>query len=82
MNAKVVSISRRNEPVIPELLETTVKNDKNLQEAFRTFTPGKQREFADLISEAKQEKTKLARREKIIPMIKHNIGLNDKYRKC
>jgi uncharacterized protein YdeI (YjbR/CyaY-like superfamily) len=35
----------------------------------------------EYINEAKQEKTKANRLEKIKPMILSNIGLNDKYRK-
>ena len=31
---------------------------------------------------AKREETRLARLEKIIPMIKQGIGLNDKYKNC
>jgi uncharacterized protein YdeI (YjbR/CyaY-like superfamily) len=34
----------------------------------------------EYINEAKQEKTKLSRLEKIKPMILSNIGLHDKYR--
>ena len=48
---------------------------------FNAFTKGRQREFADYINEAKQEKTRLARLEKVIPLILDNVGLNDKYRK-
>jgi uncharacterized protein YdeI (YjbR/CyaY-like superfamily) len=46
------------------------------------LTPGKQREYAEYITEAKKDETKLKRIEKIIPMIKAGIGLNDKYKNC
>jgi uncharacterized protein YdeI (YjbR/CyaY-like superfamily) len=51
-----------------------------LNDAFAKFSPYKQKEFIELIETAKQEKTKLARLEKIKPMILNHIGLNDKYR--
>lgn len=64
-----------------KLLETELESDIDLKQAFDSFTPYKQREFKEYINEAKQEKTKLTRLEKIKPMILSNIGLNDKYRK-
>ena len=62
-------------PVLGQALET---NDK-LRLAFNGLTPGKQRDYNDYIASAKQEKTKLSRLEKIIPMILENKGLHDKY---
>lgn len=66
--------------VIPELLLSELTKNPQLQFAFEKFTPYKQKEFCEYIAEAKQEKTKLRRLEKIIPMIKDGVGLNDKYR--
>jgi uncharacterized protein YdeI (YjbR/CyaY-like superfamily) len=65
---------------IPNLLDTKLKDDSKLKEAFESFTPFKQKEFIEYISEAKREATKISRLEKIIPMIQKGIGLNDKYR--
>ena len=62
------------------LLKTTLENDKTLKKAFDSLTPGKQKEYIEYISEAKQEKTKLSRLEKIKPLILDNKGLNDKYK--
>lgn len=64
---------------VPEILQSALKEAK-LENAFSAFTPFKQREFAEYISDAKQEKTRLTRIEKILPMIKEGKGLNDKYR--
>ncbi|MFT3794263.1 YdeI/OmpD-associated family protein [Flavobacterium sp.] len=64
---------------VPEILILALKEAK-LESRFFEFTPFKQREFSEYISEAKQEKTKRTRIEKILPMIKDGIGLNDKYR--
>jgi len=68
--------------VIPVELQNVLNDDPDLLSAFEKFTPGKKREFADHITDAKQEATRLKRVDKIIPMIKEGTGLNDKYRKC
>ena len=72
----------RNLPVIiPEELSAIFNEDEELENRFNQFTPGRQREFAYYISEAKTVETRQARIQKIIPLILENIGLNDKYRK-
>ncbi|MGB1041444.1 MAG: YdeI/OmpD-associated family protein [Flavobacteriales bacterium] len=75
-----VKIERGKVIEIPELLMKELKN-KNILHLFEKFSQGKQNEFSEYISGAKQEKTKMSRIEKIIPMIEEGIGLNDKYRK-
>ena len=80
-NNKEIKPDRRKTLDIPKTLKSEFETDAGLKAAFDNFTKGKQREFADYISEAKQEKTKNARLQKIIPLIKQRIGLNDKYRK-
>ena len=72
----------RSKPVIiPEELTAIFNEDEELANCFNRFTPGRQREFAYYISEAKTVETRQARIQKIIPLILENIGLNDKYRK-
>jgi uncharacterized protein YdeI (YjbR/CyaY-like superfamily) len=66
---------------LPQVLNETLKKDTVLNDSFKAFSPYKQKEFADYIHEAKQEKTKLRRLEKILPLIKGGIGLNDAYRR-
>lgn len=66
--------------IVCEFLDAELEADKELAIAFEKFTPSKQNEFLEYIETAKQEKTKLARFEKIKPMILNNIGLNDKYK--
>lgn len=66
---------------IPDVLQNEFNQDENLKSAFETLTPGKQKEYNLYIEEAKQAKTKLARIEKIKPMILDGIGLHDKYKK-
>ena len=67
--------------IIPDELLEVFKEDKELKDCFARFTRGRQREFADYISSAKQTETRKARIQKITPLILDNIGLNDKYRK-
>ena len=72
----------RNKPIIiPDQLQIEFAEDKELEICFNRFTPGKQREFVNYISEAKTLETRKVRVEKVIPLILENIGLNDKYRK-
>ncbi|NKI32964.1 YdeI/OmpD-associated family protein [Croceivirga thetidis] len=64
----------------PELLMEAFKKNAKLKKAYQNFSEYKRKEFNEYISTAKQEKTKLKRLEKILPMIEDGIGLNDKYR--
>lgn len=67
---------------IPEELQAVFKSTPALKKAFQGFSPGKQREFADHISQAKREATRSSRLEKIIPMIMEGRGLYEKYKNC
>lgn len=66
---------------VPELLQNEFNQNKNLKSSFEKLTPGKQKEYSIFIDEAKQEKTKISRMEKIKPMILNGIGLHDQYKK-
>ncbi|NQX78261.1 YdeI/OmpD-associated family protein [Gilvibacter sp.] len=68
--------------VVPIELQTAFDQDAGLKTAFDALTPGKQREYADHIGSAKQEKTRLSRLEKCRPMITAGAGLHDKYKNC
>jgi uncharacterized protein YdeI (YjbR/CyaY-like superfamily) len=70
----------KKEAIISDLLNSEFKKNPCLAKAFSVFSPYKQREFLEYVETAKQEKTKLARIEKIKPLILKGIGLNDKYR--
>lgn len=65
---------------IPEELAEKFSEDAELKEAFSRFTLSKQREFTEYIAEAKRAETRGRRLEKIVSLIRQNIGLNDKYR--
>jgi uncharacterized protein YdeI (YjbR/CyaY-like superfamily) len=72
---------KKNPPVIPPELTNKFKENRSIKKSFEKFSPSKQREFAEYISEAKREDTKQKRLEKIIPLILENVGLNDKYKR-
>ncbi len=67
---------------VPDELANAMKKRAKLKKAFDALTPGKQREYADHVSSAKQEATRQRRLEKIIPMIESGVGLHDKYKNC
>lgn len=79
---RTVSPERKNSVGIPVILQNALDKDPALKENFLSFSPYKQREFCEHIASAKQEKTKVSRLEKALPLIADGIGLNDKYRKC
>ncbi|MFK7864534.1 MAG: YdeI family protein [Pseudohongiellaceae bacterium] len=67
---------------IPAELAAVMNQDKKIAEAFAGLTPGRQKEYVQHIESAKQEKTRLARVEKAVPIILSGVGLNDKYKNC
>ena len=75
-----IKVQRDMRYTIPTELKDQLNQNKSLVEAFYNLTKGNQKEYANYISDAKQEKTKLKRMDKIIPMILAGKGLNDQYR--
>jgi len=71
---------KKNIVTIPSLLQDVLNKDSKVNKVFKKLSPYKQTEYAEYIADAKQEKTKLSRLEKILPMITAGKGLNDKYR--
>lgn len=71
---------QKKETIQSNLFDEFLKENKELKSNFETLTPYKQREYLEFIESAKQEKTKLARLEKIKPLLAEGKGLNDKYR--
>lgn len=63
----------------PDVFAKAMKKDKALKTAFEKLTPGKQREYIEYITEAKQEETRMRRIEKSVPIILSGRGLNEKY---
>ena len=70
---------KKNPEPIPAALSTKLEQDPALKTAFETLTPGRQRGYILHFMRPKQEKTRVSRVEKCIPMIMAGIGLHDKY---
>ena len=66
---------------MPTELKKALDKDAMMKKSFLALTPGKQKEYMGYILEAKMEKTKLSRIQKIIPLIQAGKGLHDKYKK-
>jgi len=79
---KEIKVERNKEFVLPNMLVDLLKENSSLKNCFEKLSLSKQREYAEYISEAKRETTKVTRLEKIIPMIEAGKGLHDKYKKC
>ncbi len=63
-----------------EELAAALAQDKTLNDAFKALTPYKQKEYSAYIAEAKRADTRQNRLQKITPMIRAGLGLNDRYR--
>jgi uncharacterized protein YdeI (YjbR/CyaY-like superfamily) len=70
---------RTKKTIIPSELKAALKKDPSLQASFKSLAPYKQREYCEYIETAKQNRTKQARLQKILPMILEGYGFNDKY---
>lgn len=79
---KEVKPQRKTGVDIPRRLQDELDTDPDLRSAFEALSPGKQREYANYIAEAKRDATKESRLEKIVPMIFQGKGLYDKYKNC
>ena len=73
-------VFKKNPEPIPAELEAKFEEDPVLKSAFEALTPGRQRGYILHFSQPKQEKTRISRIEKSIPMILSGIGLHDKYK--
>ena len=80
-DGKEIKPERSAPKQVEGFLKEELSKDIVFQEAFDKLTPGKKKEYIEYIEEAKQEKTKLSRVEKIKPMILEGKGLHDKYKK-
>ena len=67
--------------VLPIELSNYLKKHTSIAASFFNLTPGRQKEYAEYISSAKREQTKIDRLNKITPLINKGQGLNDKYKR-
>ena len=81
-DGKEVKPDRNKAVVMPAEFASALAKHKKAKTAFDKMPPGKQRDYAEHISEAKRPETKVKRLAKIIPMIEKGGGLHDKYRNC
>lgn len=79
---KEVKPEKKKDLPVPEELQKAFAKDKRLQKSFEALTPYKQKEYKEHIAGAKQEKTRVSRLEKSIPLILDGKGLHDKYKNC
>lgn len=77
---KELKSTRKVEFEICDELESEFASNGEFKKAFESLTPGRQKEYATYVLSAKQEKTRLSRVQKIIPLILDGKGLNDKYK--
>ena len=66
---------------IPPELENILNENSSIKTAWDSFSLSCKREYAEYISSAKREETKMRRIEKIIPMILEKKGINDAYKR-
>jgi uncharacterized protein YdeI (YjbR/CyaY-like superfamily) len=66
------------ELVLVEELQQRLDDDPALRTAFESLTPGRQREYNLIISDAKQASTRAARVDKYTPRILEGKGLRDR----
>lgn len=79
---KEIKPQRKKGVDIPPFLKSAFGKNKAFKTAFEKLTPGKQREYAAYIADAKRETTKRSRLDKMVPMVLDGLGLNDKYKNC
>lgn len=72
-----VEMKKTAEYEMPEELQEKLNADSELEEAFYSLTPSRQRGYLLYFSQAKQAKTRVARIEKYIPHILAGKGFND-----
>jgi len=77
----VKSIQTPKVLVIPDLLTKALNENPEANSNFLNMAKGYKREYAEYISEAKREATKLRRIEKVISNLKKGVTLNAQY-KC
>lgn len=71
----------KNKPlIIPAELRQLLNGNPDLKANFEKLSKTNQRDYAEYIATAKQEKTKQSRLEKIIILIEQGKGLHDKYK--
>jgi uncharacterized protein YdeI (YjbR/CyaY-like superfamily) len=78
LGKKLATVKKKT--ILSDFFQKELNADPELKKGFEKLTPGRQREYVEHIETAKREETKIARMEKIKPMIFSGLGLHDKYK--
>jgi uncharacterized protein YdeI (YjbR/CyaY-like superfamily) len=68
-SGKKVKLKKPSDYVVPEELQARLDADPVLKAAFEALTPGRRKSYFFYIAGARQEKTRVARAEKCVPLI-------------
>lgn len=72
-----VELKKAEDYAVPEEFQKQLNENKALQKAFKSLTPGRQKAYIYYFSQAKLAKTREARVEKYMPQILAGKGLDD-----
>ena len=73
-SGKKVKLRKPAEYAVPEELQARLDESPELRAAFEALTPGRRKSYFFYIAGAKQEKTRVSRAEKCVPMILSGRG--------
>jgi uncharacterized protein YdeI (YjbR/CyaY-like superfamily) len=76
-SGKKVKLKKPSEFPVPEELQAVLDRDARVKAAFEALTPGRRKSYMFHVSTAKQEKTRVARAEKCVPLIMSGRGFNE-----
>lgn len=82
MEKGIKTPKKKIEVEVPKLLQDALDAEPKIKEFYNSMAPSHRREYANHISEAKQEATKLRRLEKCMGLLREGKGLHDKYKNC
>lgn len=72
----------KKELIIPEDLQHEIDSNPLFKVGFENLSHSCQREYADYVSEAKKQETRIKRLKKITPMILKGVSLHAAYKNC
>jgi uncharacterized protein YdeI (YjbR/CyaY-like superfamily) len=76
-SGKKVALKKASEYAVPEELQARLDATPELRAAFEALTPGRRKSYIFHVSSAKQEKTRVARAQRCVPMILSGRGFNE-----
>ncbi len=77
-SGKKVTLKRLSDYPVPEELQARLDAAPLLRAAFAALTPGRRKSHIFHVSGAKQEKTRVARAQRCVPMILRGRGFNER----